>query len=145
VGEWTTEMEASMGPDKPAETFRGSETVRSIGGIWVVCEGGGDMGGGDKAVNIMTLGYDPAKNKFVGTFIASMMTFLWLYEGQLDASGKALTLDAEGPSFSGDGSMSKYKDVITFVDDNYRTLTSSMPGPDGKWVTFMTAHYRRKG
>ena len=41
-----------------------------------------------------------------------MMTHLWVYDGALDAAGKVLTLDAEGPSFTGDGTTAKYQDVI---------------------------------
>jgi hypothetical protein len=92
----------------------------------------------------MTLGYDPARGKFVGTFVASMMTHLWVYEGTLDSAGKVLTLDTEGPGMAGDGKMVKYKDVIEFKSDDHRTLTSHMLGDDGKWQQFMTAHYRRK-
>ena len=45
---------------------------------------------------MMSLGFDPQKGRFVGTFIGSMMTHLWIYDGALDASGQALILDAEG-------------------------------------------------
>ena len=91
--------------------------------------------------SVITLGYDPAKQRFVGTFIASMMTHLWPYEGSL--RGDVLTLDSEGPSFSGDGSMVKYQDIVEIKDDNHWILKSRMPGEDGKWLEFMTAHYRR--
>jgi Protein of unknown function (DUF1579) len=144
LGEWTSEMEASMAPDKPPEKFVGSDSVRSIGDVWVMCEGRGPMPDGKTAVTMMTLGYDPARKKFVGTFIGSMMTYLWVYEGTLDASGKKLVLDAEGPSFTGDGKMAKYKDSIEFLSDDHRTLTSQLLGDDGKWTQFMEAHYRRK-
>jgi hypothetical protein len=100
VGEWTYEHEASMAPDKPKETFRGTESVRSLGGLWTVGEGTGDMPGGGTSKSVMTLGYDPQRKRFVGTFIASMMTYLWVYEGTLDASRKVLTLDTEGPNFA---------------------------------------------
>lgn len=77
----------------------------------------------------MTLGFDPAKGRFVGSFIASMMSMMWLYEGSLDAEGKSLVLDTEGPSMTGDGSMAKYQDVITFLSPDHRTLTSrARPG-----------------
>jgi hypothetical protein len=103
------------------------------------------MPGGGTAKTIMTLGYDPQKQRFVGTFIGSMMTYLWVYEGSLDAAGKVLTLDAEGPSFApGAQGMAKYKDAIEFLTDDHRTLTSRMLGPDGQWQEFMTAHYRRR-
>jgi len=144
VGEWTSEMEAVMGPDKPPETFRGTDSVRSIGGLWAVCEGRGEMPGGGQAVTIMTLGYDPAKKRYVGTFIGSMMTYMWLYDGEVDPSGKKLILDAEGPDFAVEGKMSKYMDIIEFKSDDHRVLTSQMLGEDGKWTQFMEAHYRRK-
>ena len=142
VGEWTSEMEAVMGPDKPPEKFVGTESVRSIGGLWTMGEG---RPGGGTAVTVMTLGFDPARKRFVGTFVGSMMTHMWLYEGTVDTAGKVLTLDTEGPNFAAEGKMSKYKDVIEFVSDDHRTLTSHMQGDDGTWTKFMTAHYRRTG
>lgn len=144
VGEWTSVVEATMGPDKPPEKFTGTETVRSLGGVWVLCEGRGEMPGGGTANTIMTLGYDPVKKRFVGTFIGSMMTHLWIYDGALDPAGKVLTLEAEGPNFSVEGKTTQYKDVIEFKSDDHRVLTSHMVGEDGKWLQFMTANYRRK-
>jgi hypothetical protein len=144
VGEWTSEMEAAMGPDKPPEKFTGTESVRSIGGLWTVGEGRGEMPGGGQAVTIMTLGYDPAKKRYLGTFIGSMMTHMWVYEGEVDPSGKKLILDTVGPDFAVEGKMSKYKDIIEFKSDDHRVLTSQLQGDDGKWTQFMEAHYRRK-
>ena len=149
LGEWTVESECSMGPDKPSEKFTGTESVRSLGGLWVVCEGTGEMpGGGGTATTIMTLGFDTKKNRYVGTFVGSMMTHLWTYEGAVDAAGKKLTLDTVGPDFSGaEGSedkMAQYKDAIEFQSDDHRVLTSHMLGPDGKWTQIVTSHYRRK-
>jgi hypothetical protein len=150
VGEWTSEMNATVDPAQPDQNCSGTEIVRSVGGLWTMGEGTGKMPDGGPALTFMTLGFDPVKGKFVGTFIGSMMTHLWLYEGSLDAAGKVLTLDTMGPSFTSDGnmatdgSMSKYQDIIEFVNDDHRTLSSQVLGPDGKWNRFMTAHYRRK-
>ena len=141
VGEWTYESECSMGPDQPPGKFRGSERVRSIGGAWVMCEGQGEMPGGGTGTMVMTLGYDPAKKRYVGTFIGSMMGNLWVYDGGRD--GDMLTLDADGPSFTDLGKTAKYKDTIAFKGDDHRTLTSAFLGDDGKWHQFMTATYRR--
>jgi hypothetical protein len=143
VGEWSYEHECPPGPGQPPSKFTGTETVRSLGGLWVICEGQGEMPGGGTANTIMTLGYDPAKNRFVGTFIGSMMTYLWVYDGELDAAGKVLTLYTEGPSFDTEGKIVKYKDVITLESENHRTLTSHTLGEDGTWRQFMIAHYRR--
>jgi hypothetical protein len=70
------------------------------------------------------------------------MAHLWPYEGTLD--GNVLTLDNEGPSFSGDGTTAKYQDVVEVVDDDHWVLRSRVLGADGKWTDFMEAHYRRK-
>lgn len=145
VGEWTSEAEATMEPGQPPATFSGSESVRTLGGLWVVAEGCGEMPGGDVMTTMMTLGYDPPKGRYVGTFVGSMMTHLWLYEGSLDVAGQVLTLDTEGPDFATGGkTMAKFKDVIEFRSDDHRVLTSHMLGTDGQWHAFMTAHYRRK-
>lgn len=143
VGEWTFEGEATMGPDKPPSIFKGVERVRSLGGLWFLCEGDGDMPGGGIAKTLMTLGYDPQKKRFVGTFIGSMMTNLWIYDGALDRSERVLTLDSEGPAMSGDGSTAMYKDSIEFKSDDHRVMTSQMQGPDGKWTQVMTMTFRR--
>ncbi len=65
--------------------------MRSLGGLWVLCEGRCEMPGGGAGTTVMTLGFDPARGLFVGTFIASMMTHLWLYEGGLDPELTVLT------------------------------------------------------
>jgi hypothetical protein len=144
VGEWTYEGDCSMGPDQPPSKMTGTETVRSLGGLWTIGEGTGGMPGGGTSMSVMTLGYDPVKQKFVGTFIASVMTHLWPYEGTLDASGRVLSLDSEGPDFSGGPKMAKYQDVIEFLSDDHRTLSSHLRDENGQWVKFMTMHYRRK-
>ena len=145
VGEWTMESDACGGPDTSAEKSTGTESVRSLGGLWVVAEGQGEMPGGGPATMIMTLGYDPRKQRYVGTWVGSMMADLWQYEGTLDQSGRMLTLETEGPSMTGDGTRGKYRDVIEFVSDDHRLLRSLTLGEDGKWNEFMTAHYRRAG
>jgi hypothetical protein len=115
-----------------------------LGDLWAICEMEGEMPDGGTGQMIMTLGFDAAKGKFVGTFVGGMMTFLWVYEGELDAAGKVLTLNVEGPSFAGDGTMAKYQDIIEIKGPNERTLSSQALGPDGKWNRFMTATYKRK-
>src|SRR3712207_1742920 len=92
VGEWTLEGEATMGPGQPPAPFRGTERVRSLGGLWFLAEGEGDMPGGGTATTLMALGYDPNKGRYVGTFIGSMMTHLWVYDGALNDSGRVLEL-----------------------------------------------------
>ena len=133
-----------MGPDQPPLKTTGRETVRSLGHLWTIGEGAGDTPDGGSCDTIMTLGFDPRIKRFVGTFVASAMTHLWPYSGSLDATGKILTLDSEGPSFVDDGAMTKYQDIIEIVAPDHRILTSRFQSADGAWQHFMTAHYRRK-
>lgn len=144
VGQWTFEHECSMGPDQPPMKNAGTETVRSLGGLWTIGEGVGEIPGGGSSVSIMTLGYNPATQKFVGSFIASVMTHFWPYEGTLDLAKNTLTLDSEGPSFTDENKTVKYQDIIAFVDDNHRTLSSQCLDEHGQWQKFMEAHYYRK-
>lgn len=145
VGDWTYEGECVMGPDKPSEKSTGKETVRALGDLWVVGESEGEMPGcAETATMRITLGYDPAKDRFVGTWVGSMMPLLWTYEGFLDADRKILTLESEGPSFSGDGSTSKYRDIIEIKSPTERLFYSKVLGPDGNWNQFMTCRYSKR-
>ena len=144
VGEWTFEGEAAMEPGKPPEKFRGTERVRTLGGLWILAEGRGDLPEGGTATTLMTLGYDPRKGRFVGSFIGSMMTHQWPYDGALDAAERVLTLDSEGPGMADQSTMAKFRDMFTFESDDHRILTAETVGDDGAWHRFMTAHYRRQ-
>ncbi len=144
VGDWTFEVDATVAPGQPPVKATGTESVRSLGGLWTIAEGQGDMPGCGSSTTMMTLGYDPLKRRFVGTFIASMMTTMYTYSGTLDAKERVLTLETEGPSMSDPGKMAKFRDIIEIKDDDERTLTSRALGDDGKWHQFMSATYRRK-
>ena len=147
VGEWTYEGEADMGGQ--ISRSAGTETVRPVGELWVVAEGRGTMPGGAPATSLLTLGYDPQRGQFVGTWIGSMMTELWSYDsGTLDPAEKVLTLECDGPSFDdaerAAGKTSRYRDVMELRSDRHRVLSSFVRSDDGTWMQFMTSHYRRK-
>ncbi|MBD1997040.1 DUF1579 domain-containing protein [Leptolyngbya sp. FACHB-541] len=144
VGEWTYETEASMGPDQPPVKCTGNESVRSLGELWVVAEGYGEMPDGDTATTMMTLGYDSQKQQYVGTWVGSMMTYLWIYKGEMNTTETMLSLHSEGPAMSGEGKMAEYKDVIEFKGDDHRVMTSHFLKDDGQWQQFMTVNYHRK-
>jgi hypothetical protein len=144
VGDWVMEAEMDMGPDHPPETSKGTERVRSIGGLWFMAEGRGEVPGGGEATMIMILGYDPAKKRYVGSWIGSMMAYQWVYEGELDAAGRVLTLESEGPDMAGGGGTARYRDLIELRSSDHRVLTSHMLDGDGDWHPFMEAHFRRR-
>lgn len=140
LGEWTLEAEPTPGqPD-----FTGTETVRPLGDVWVMAEGSFQAAGRKPDRALMTLGFDTEKDRFVGTWIGSMLTYLWVYQGQLSDDETTLSLDCMGPSMRGDGRMIPYRDVIEVKSDNERLLRGLVQEDDGSWRQFMVTHYKRK-
>ncbi len=139
VGKWTYEGEA-VGEEG---TATGKEAVRSLGGLWFLAEGEGEMPGSDEPTRtLMTLGFNPQTGRYVGTWIGSMMTHMWVYDGELEAAKNVLTLSCEGPSMAADGTTVNYRDVIEIVDKDHRTLKAYVE-ENGNWRHFMTTHYTR--
>ena len=143
VGEWDTDAEMVMAPNQPPVRCKGTETVRSLGGFWVVSEMRCDMGGAPMT-GVMTVGYDAAGKRYVGTWVCSMCDQMCKYEGAVDSAGKALTLHCDGPSPLDPAKRVKMKDVLELADADTRVLTSYLQGDDGKWVRFMTMTAKRK-
>lgn len=144
VGNWTYESEMACEPGKPPVKVTGTESIRSIGGMWIVCEGACEMPGVGAGTMIMTLGYDAGKKRYVGSWIGSMMGNMWTYVGKINAAGNVLTLDTEGPDCTSKSKkLVAYRDAIEVKNKNHKVLRSSMRGKDGKWMTLMTANYRR--
>jgi hypothetical protein len=142
AGEWETESEAVAGPGQPAMKCKGTIQSRMLGGFWVISELKSDMMG-TPITAIQTIGYDSQSKKYVGTWVDSMMNYLWKYTGSVDDSGKILTLEAEGPNFVQPGKLAKFRDIYEFKSPDHIVLSSAMQGDDGKWTTFMTGTARR--
>jgi hypothetical protein len=71
-----------------------------------------------------------------------MISYLWIYDGVLDASGQRLTLDVEGPRMDRPG-MASYQDIFEFVDSDHWILRSQILSDDGGWMQFLEVHHRR--
>ena len=142
VGTWSFESEMGGAGEQPTKCT-GTDTVRSLGGRWVIGELKSEMPGMGPMNAVMTLGYNPESGKYQGTWVDSITDHLWVYEGTLDPTRKILTLEAEGPNMMDPTKgNTKYRDVIEFKSADHRTLTSSAL-VDGKWVQFATANYRK--
>ncbi|MES2570285.1 MAG: DUF1579 domain-containing protein [Verrucomicrobiota bacterium] len=143
VGEWETEGEIDMEPGNPPIKVHGSESTRLLGGFWVVGDGKSEMP--DMPFeNRLTIGYDPEKQKYVGSWIDSMTGYFWKYEGTVDASGTTLTLNTQGPCPKTPGQLASFKEVTEFKNPDHRIFTSSIQGEDGHWTQMVVIHYRRK-
>jgi len=139
VGEWVSGADASGKPsDCPSK-----EVGRMIGGIWLLLEGAGEMPGFPEFRYQMTLGFDAAKGRFVGTWVGSMSGNFWIYDGELDAERGVLTLESEGPAMNDPSRRAKYRDVVTLHSAGHRSLRGMMQNSEGAWEAFMESHHFR--
>lgn len=143
VGQWSVETTMTMGPDQNRQKLQGTESVKSLGGLWAFGEGKATMPDGTAVHYYFSLGYDVSFKEYRGCRFASMSSHLWKYVGKLSADGKVMTLDCVGPNMTKDGETANYRDVIEIVDGNHRTLTSYGQDDSGDWQEFMKADYTR--
>lgn len=143
VGSWTSEGECSGGPDSEPMENRAEVESRMLGERWVVNEITVNAGG-MAVVGVQTIGYDPTKKKYVGTWIDSMQNHLWVYEGSYDEATKTLTLEAMGPNLMAGGELVPFRDSYRFVSEDRIESRSVAQGADGEWVPFMTGEMRRQ-
>jgi hypothetical protein len=145
AGEWSVVTHATLGPGQEPVRLSSKEAARLLGGQWLVAETKASTPDGAPVIAMLTLGYDPSIGRFVGTYISSQQTHLWSYVGELDATGRALTLETEGPIHGDPNRVTRYREVIEVVSANHKVMRSMILGPDGEWFEFARAEYRRSG
>ena len=143
VGEWRVETEMTMGPGQPKQRAEGTESVKSLGGLWAFADGKSKMPDGSAMEYKAALGYDVSFKEYRGCWLASMSSHLWKQTGELSADGKVMTLNCVGPSMTKDGETANYRDVIEIIDENHRTLTSFGQDDNGEWQEFMKSRLTR--
>ncbi len=143
VGEWDAQFKMYMQPDQPPAESAGTDSVRALGNHWIVAESKFTMMGAPYSGRL-SLGYDPQKKHFHGTWIDSFGGYLWVYKGTLSDAGDTLTLETEGPSIQSPDKTARYKEVIQITGKDSRMFTSSMETDHGTRMKILTVEYRRK-
>lgn len=140
AGTWNAALEM-MGPDGQPMRSKGTSTMTmGCGGLWLIDDFHAELGGAPFHGHGMT-GYDPAKGKYVGTWVDSMSTSLLTMEGGYDKTGKVLTMTGMAPGMDGKPVSTRY--VTTHQDANTDVFEMFMPGPDGKEMKVLTITYTR--
>jgi hypothetical protein len=135
-GAWT----ASIKSDAGAST--GTMVCKlACNGLWLTTEFTSDFGGQSYQGRGLD-GYDPAKKKYVSVWVDSMSTRPLLFEGEMDATGKVLTMIGEGPGF--DGQPTRFKSVTRHVDGDHLAFGMFVVAPDGSETQVMSIDYVRK-
>jgi hypothetical protein len=142
AGEWAVVSHATLGPGQEPVRSERREVARRIG-RWVVSESTGTTPTGQPYTAIQTLGYDPARGEFVGTWIDSMQSHMWTYTGALNEQGTAVVLETEGPIMGDASRTARYREILELLAFDHRIMRSEIFGPNGEWFEFSRAEYRR--
>ena len=143
VGQWDVVSEGSTGEGQPPIKGKAVMNSSMLGELWVVNSSDHEIAGMNMK-SIRMIGYDTKKKKYVGIWADSMINYMWHYEGTVDESGNKILLEVEGPSMTGGGKMTKYRDAFEFTDDDTIIATSSMQGKDKKWIVIMKGNLTRR-
>jgi hypothetical protein len=141
AGEWDATVESFAAPGQPPMLAKGIETGTMVGGFWLVSDFKSEVMG-QPFLGRSTLGYDPAKKKYVSTWIDSMTPSLSVGESDYDAATKTFTGWTDALDHR--GRPTRFKMMTVFKDPATRVSTTSMKGPDEKEMTVMRITYTRQ-
>lgn len=143
AGQWEADVEVSAEPGKPPLKLKSTEDTRRIGGFWILSASEVPPPGMPFA-RALTLGWDPQKKKYVGTWVDSFSTYIGRYEGSMDAAGRTLTLEGEMPSPFDPAKSVRVREVIELKSQDQKVVTTSVQGEDGSWFTLVRVDARRR-
>lgn len=141
VGTWDVACTYFMDPTQPPMQNAAKETIEAVGGFWTVSRFETDFMG-TPFVGRCTLGYDPLKEKYVGTWIDSMSCTLFVMEGRYDDEGKVLTMHHEGP-IPGTDHVTTWRSTTESLDGGKLKFEMFFHTPDGNEVKSMSYIYTR--
>src|SRR5438034_3831854 len=141
-GTWEASVEVSMGPPgSPPQLSKAVETNRlCCGGLWLVTEFKSIPGSAPFEGHGIT-GLEPAKKKYVSTWVDSDLTTPMVSEGAYDAAGMTLTLRG---SMTSKGKTLQWRSVEAWKNDDTRQFTMFMRGPNGKETPSLNVTYTRR-
>ena len=101
-GVWDATVEISQGPGAPSMTWKGAETnTVGCGGLCLISDFTADMSQGMTFKGHGLLTWDPAKKKYIGSWVDSMSGGLMLTEATWDPAARKFEATMEGPDASG--------------------------------------------
>ncbi len=142
VGNWSIAGKFWMDPTKPPVESMSTAEFRPVGDLWVVEDVKGDFMGKPFIGHGVT-GYDLTKNKYVGSWIDNMGSYVMNSEGTADATGKVITSTANDfdPMTGKTGTV---REIHKIDSDTKHTVTMYKSGPDGKEMKIMELVYTKK-
>ncbi|MGC4015895.1 MAG: DUF1579 domain-containing protein [Luteolibacter sp.] len=142
AGEWKTAAELQCMPDQPPMKTVGHDSSRMLGGFWLISETRSESPEMPFGA-IFTIGYSPEKQKYIATWVDTMTSRLWTYEGEVTDNGTVLTFHTEGSCPMEPGKTMRFRERIQLITPDHKLFTSAIQGDDGEWRTCVTVHGHR--
>jgi hypothetical protein len=140
AGEWEGTLTSWMAPGVPPMTVPAQESITAIGGFWIQSRFTCDFMG-MPYLGTGCVGYDTTKNKFVGTWIDNMSSYLAIMEGEHDpATGKGVMRYMAPDPMSGNLVPHRIESV-----DTADARTSTFYMGEGAGTKTMVIEMKRKG
>lgn len=148
VGTWNVDAQFFMAPDAPPVEAKGTEVIEATGPFWVTSKLEMEMPPMEPGAPAMpytgrsTLGYEPSKGKFVGTWIDSFNPYMSHMAGDYHADKKMLACTGEGymPAFQ---QVCPFRVTNTENDDGTVTFEMFVTVPGGPEVKMFIFQYTR--
>ena len=140
VGTWDATLRIA-GIDWAAPSTAVYTAELDHGGLWLI----GDYRGlfnGQPFTGHEVQGFDSMKDRFVSTWVDSMMDHIMNFEGTYDEKTQTLAMFTD--SFDMEGKPIKERHDTKFVDADNWVFTMNQLGPDGAYKPTMTITYTRK-
>ena len=142
AGTWDARTKSRFMPDQPFAESTGSEVATlGFGGFWLTGEYRGTMHN-CPFLGRSTVGFDPSRKKFVGTWIDSMSAGMGTSEGSFDDKKKTFTYHMTMNDPAGNPMRMRITDEFPSADT--KVFSMFMTGPDGKEFLGMQITYTRR-
>lgn len=142
AGDWLVRCTYYMGGEADPIEVDGRETGQMLGDLWCNSRFEADMLGSPLQGN-GSLGFDPVKKKYVGTWKDSATPFLYTFEGTFDPV--IGVFDLAGENFDPVRQcLAVYRSRVEFISADEHVLDLSIDVPEGLPIKVLRYHYRRK-
>lgn len=142
AGTWDATMQIASPGDDPPLVINGTEVaVLGGGGTWLVSDFRSQLEGRQfQGHGILTR--DPRTGRYRRVWADATSPAFWSSEGTYDGATESLTMWIETTDSA--GRPVRWREVITWKDDDTRTFTMYVPGPETREAAGIAIVYRRR-